>query len=103
MHTSEAASEFCKWAKIPHNALERQEADKMLGEEADEIGGNAAKAAEHALERMKDWWIVAADFRVDWGNLQDIAKFVASHRRACVWTVAMSLHHNTKPTRRKGL
>ena len=94
MHTSEAAIEFCKWAEIPHNALEREEADKMLSEEAKEIGGPATQATEAALQRMKDWWNQAAEYRVDWGDLLDQAKFIASHRRSCVWTVYMSIYHN---------
>ena len=46
-------------------------------------------AVEIAAGRIDEWLSSADEYAVDVTSLEDLARFVASHRTACVWAVLM--------------
>ena len=54
------------------------------------------EAVETAHGHMLNWLDRAHEFHVDIDDPEDIARFVAGHRRACVWAILISRNHHRK-------
>jgi hypothetical protein len=71
-------------------AVDQTDANKAINWEIEDSDFRPHKRystkVEHAYGRIKSWLSGAHEYRVslEWS---DLAQFVASHRRACVWAI----------------
>ena len=98
MYSHEAANIFTDKIGIGRKTRINSDAAKMIDNEAEhEISTGAlkgqrnqyGKAVKIALERMLEWYNSGLEYHFD--SCHD---FLASHRRACAWTVFLRKHHN---------
>ena len=102
MLTYEASAKIFK--KFPWLKEHKRDLELCLNDEAeyywqrDGRGGvpysDFTEAVDIAFDFMLEWFERAHEFHVDVDDLEDLSRFVAGHRRACVWAVLISRHHN---------
>ena len=97
MLTYEVSAEIIK--KFPWLKEYERDLESCLNDEAeywhrDERVGirkrDFPEAVDVAFDLMLKWFGRAHEFQVDVDDLGDLSRFVASHRRACVWAVLIS-------------
>ena len=54
------------------------------------VRGKYARAVESARFRIVEWLKTGDEYAVDLASIDSLAKFVSSHRPACVWAVLRS-------------
>lgn len=65
-----------------------------------EVSGRVCQwptAYQRAHKVLLDWLSNGYTYAVDPKNIDDVAMFVASHRRTCVWAVLLSKAHVSPP------
>lgn len=59
--------------------------------------GQYRAAIERAHARIINWLKTGKEFAVNPANLDDLCRFVSSHRQACVWAVLRSIQMDSTP------
>jgi hypothetical protein len=102
MLTYEASAQIIK--KFPWLAERERDLESCIAGEAEYWQGLAPAhggtkklhdAVDKAHDLIVEWLEQAYEFQVDVDDPEDLSKFVASHRRACVWTVLVARHSRT--------